>query len=133
MKQKIIETKISESIRAMDEKLSKRFINLDPQGYFIIKIDHSSTEIIVEHYKNDIDELGRAINPETGQPIKCKNEGKRSPENIYIGQSAKAVGIQITELNDPSSISKLDHALYLGRELQRAEECLKTGNHFIQD
>ncbi|MCF8135408.1 MAG: DUF4346 domain-containing protein, partial [Synechococcus lacustris] len=30
-------------------------------------------------------------------------------------------------------ISKLDHALYLGRELQRAEACLENGNDYVQD
>lgn len=30
-------------------------------------------------------------------------------------------------------ISCLDHALYLGRELQKAELCLESGSDYIQD
>jgi dihydropteroate synthase len=30
-------------------------------------------------------------------------------------------------------MSRLDHALYLGRELQRAERCLEDGSDYIQD
>ena len=133
MDQKIIEGKISDAIRVIDEKLSKRFIDLDPKGYFIIKLDQLSNELILEHYSNDIDNLGRAINPETGKPLECKGVQKRSPLNIYRGKSAKEIGIQISEGNKSYPLSKLDHAVYLGRELQRAEECLKQGKKYIQD
>jgi dihydropteroate synthase len=30
-------------------------------------------------------------------------------------------------------LSRLDHALYLGRELQKAERCLDTGEPYVQD
>ena len=133
MDQKSIERNISDAIRVIDEKLSKRFINLDPKGYFIIKLDQLSNELILEHYSNDIDNLGRAINPETGKPLECKGVQKRSPLNIYRGKSAKEIGIQISEGNKSYPLSKLDHAVYLGRELQRAEECLKQGKKYIQD
>ena len=33
----------------------------------------------------------------------------------------------------PSPLSRLDHALYLGRELQKAEWCLEQGLTYIQD
>ena len=133
MNTRISEEKISENINSQDEFLSKRFIELDPKGYFLIKLDQSSLSIVVEHYSNDIDDSGRAINPETGKPIKCKEESKRKPLKTYIGKSAKDVGIKITEEDKSSPVSKIDHALYLGRELQRAEECLKKGTNYVQD
>ena len=133
MDQKIIEGKISDAIRVIDENLSKRFIDLDPKGYFIIKLDELANELLVEHYSNDIDNSGRAINPETGKPLECKVVEKRSPLNVYRGKSAKEVGIQISEGNKPCPLTKLDHAVYLGRELQRAEECLKQSKQYIQD
>jgi len=133
MDQKIIQGKVSDAIRVVDEKLSKRFIHLDPKGYFIIKLDQLANELIVEHYSNDIDNLGRAINPETGKPLECKADQKRSPLNVYRGKSAKEVGIQISEGNQRYPLTKLDHAVYLGRELQRAEECLKQGKKYVQD
>tara|TARA_B100000700_G_C14422469_1_gene568823 strand:- start:61 stop:462 length:402 start_codon:yes stop_codon:yes gene_type:complete len=133
MNQPIIEEKIADAISVIDAKLSQRFIDLDPKGYFLIKLDLSTNQILAEHYSNDIDKLGQAINPETGQPLQCKGEEKRIPINIYKGKSAKEVGIQISEGNKSLPLSRLDHALYLGRELQRAENCLKNNQKYIQD
>tara|TARA_Y100001968_G_scaffold302157_1_gene315214 strand:+ start:165 stop:347 length:183 start_codon:yes stop_codon:yes gene_type:complete len=44
------------SIKILDDKLSKRQIELDPNGYFLIKIDPVSNELILEHYLNNIDQ-----------------------------------------------------------------------------
>ena len=121
------------SIKLLDAKLSKRQIELDPKGYFLIKIEPKTNELILEHYLNDIDQKGRAIDPESGEPIGCKTKSKNQPSNIYRGKSAKQLGIQISEGHGPFPISHLDHAIYIGRELQRAEQCLITGKQYIQD
>jgi len=121
------------SIRLLDAKLSKRQIELDPKGYFLIKIESTTNELILEHYLNDIDQKGRAIDPESGEPIGCKTKSRNQPSNIYRGKSAKQLGIQISEGHGPFPISHLDHAIYIGRELQRAEQCLITGKQYIQD
>ena len=121
------------SIKLLDAKLSKRQIKLDPKGYFLIKIEPKTNELILEHYLNDIDQKGRAIDPESGEPIGCKTKSKNQPSNIYRGKSAKQLGIQISEGHGPFPISHLDHAIYIGRELQRAEQCLTTGKEYIQD
>ena len=122
-----------DQINLLDEKLSKRFISLDPSGYFLIKQDKFKKEIIVEHYTNDIDDQGKAIDPDTGIPLSCRGEKERVPKTIYKGRSAKEVGIKLTEGEAPFPLSRLDHALYLGRELQRAEQCLITNKEYIQD
>ena len=121
------------SIKLLDDKLSKRQIALDPKGYFLIKIELLTNELIVEHYFNNIDNKGRAIDPESGEPIGCNTKRSNKPSNIYRGKSAKEVGIQISEGLSPLPISRVDHAIYIGRELQRAEQCLKTGEQYIQD
>ena len=121
------------SIKLLDAKLSKRQIKLDPKGYFLIKIEPKTNELILEHYLNDIDQKGRAIDPESGEPIGCKTKSRNQPNNIYRGKSAKQVGIQISEGHGPFPISHLDHAIYIGRELQRAEQCLISGKQYIQD
>ena len=121
------------SIKLLDAKLSKRQIKLDPKGYFLIKIEPKTNELILEHYLNDIDQKGRAIDPESGEPIGCKTKSRNQPSNIYRGKSAKQLGIQISEGHGPFPISHLDHAIYIGRELQRAEQCLITGKQYIQD
>ena len=121
------------SIRLLDAKLSKRQIELDPKGYFLIKIEPKTNELILEHYLNDIDQKGRAIDPKSGEPIGCKTKSSNQPNNIYRGKSAKQLGIQISEGDGPFPISHLDHAIYIGRELQRAEQCLISGKQYIQD
>tara|TARA_Y100001968_G_scaffold25135_1_gene19681 strand:- start:728 stop:1129 length:402 start_codon:yes stop_codon:yes gene_type:complete len=121
------------SIKLLDDKLSKRQIDLDPKGYFILKIDFSSNELILEHYLNNIDKNGRAIDPESGEPIGCKTKSRNKPNKIFRGKSAKHLGIQISEGLNPYPISRLDHAIYIGRELQKAEHCLKTGIQYEQD
>ena len=121
------------SIKLLDAKLSKRQIKLAPKGYFLIKIEPKTNELILEHYLNDIDQKGRAIDPKSGEPIGCKTKSRNQPNNIYRGKSAKQLGIQISEGLGPFPISHLDHAIYIGRELQRAEQCLITGKQYIQD
>tara|TARA_B100000700_G_C14451189_1_gene581700 strand:+ start:191 stop:592 length:402 start_codon:yes stop_codon:yes gene_type:complete len=131
---KSINTKdASKSILILDDALSKRLIELDPTGYFLIRIDKVKNIIIAEHYINDIDDKGRAVDVETGQPISCKEGIKRSPDKVFTGKSAKEIGIKITENSKQIPISKFDHALYLGRELQKAENCMILDSPYIQD
>ena len=133
MKNLDLQSDLINSIKLLDDKLSKRQIELDPKGYFLIKVERTTNELIIEHYLNDIDQKGRAIDPESGEPIGCKTKSRNQPSNIYKGKSAKQLGIQISEGHGPFPISHLDHAIYIGRELQRAEECLITGKQYIQD
>ncbi len=125
--------KRSKKILCIDNLHSKRFISLDPSGYFLIKLKRDNQEIIVEHYDNEIDKSGIAIDPETGEPIDCNNGKARLPIKIYKGRSAKEVGIQLTEGKEPYPISRLDHALYIGRELQKAEFSLVQDLPYLQD
>ena len=133
MKNLDLEDDLIHSIKLLDDNLSRRQIKLDPNGYFLVKIDFLLKELILEHYLNDIDNKGRAIDPISGKPISCKTKRSNQPSNIFRGKSAKEVGIQISEGHGPFPISRLDHAIYIGRELQRAEQCLRTGEHYIQD
>ena len=133
MKNPDLQEDLINSIKLLDDQLSKRQIELDPKGYFLIRIEPSMNELILEHYLNDIDQKGRAIDPESGEPIGCKTKSKNQPSNIYRGKSAKQLRIQISEGHGPFPISHLDHAIYIGRELQRAEQCLTTGKQYIQD
>ena len=119
-------------IKDIDIELSKRNINLDPNGYFLIKVDLINKKIIVEHYLNKINKKGVAIDPDTNMPITCREENKRKYNKIFIGNTAKEVGILISEKED-NLISKIDHALYMGRELQKAEECIMKNLEYIQD
>ena len=118
--------------KLIDKKLSQRDIVLDSSGYFIIKIDQVNKKIVVEHYLNNIDDKGIALDPITNKPIQCNKQNKRQYNKIFEGNTAKEIGILISEKNT-NLISKFDHALYLGRELQKAEECLLKDHEYIQD
>ena len=127
-------TSIAAAIDALDDRLSQRFIASDPSGYFLIKLDQEAGELVLEHYGNTIDEKGLARDSDTGEVLSCKGgHGPRQPSAVYRGPSAKQLGIQLTEGDGPHPVSCLDHALYLGRELQKAEQCLREGSTYVQD
>ena len=118
--------------KKIDNNLSNRYIELDPKGYFIIKVDLEKNKIILEHFLNNINDEGFALDPETNEPIKCDSQKKRVSNEVFKGISAKQLGILITEERN-DLITRFDHALYLGRELQKAEECLYKKLPYIQD
>lgn len=124
---------IPPSRQQLDDQLSQRFIALDPAGYFLIRIDSETAELVVEHYGNGIDERGLATDPGTGEVLSCRGGGVREPLAVFRGCSAKQVGIDLSEGPGPHPLSCLDHALYLGRELQRAQACLEQKIKYIQD
>jgi Domain of unknown function (DUF4346) len=121
------------SPQALDEALSSRFIALDPAGYFLIRVDAEAGELVAEHFANGIDARGLATDPETGEVISCRGGGPRTSLAVYRGRTAKELGILLSEGEGPHPISCLDHALYLGRELQKAEVCLLQGLDYVQD
>ena len=116
----------------IDNDLSNRYIDLDPNGYFIIKVDLEENKIVLEHFLNNINDDGYALDPETNEPIKCDSKYKRASNEVFEGISAKQLGILITEERN-DLITRIDHALYLGRELQKAEECLYKKLQYIKD
>lgn len=119
--------------QTLDEALSNRFIALDPAGYFLIKIDREAGELVAEHFGNGINDKGLATDPDTGEVIACRGAGPRTPDAVYRGRTAKELGIALTEGEGPHPVSRLDHALYLGREFQKAERCLIDGSDYVQD
>ncbi len=82
-------------------------LQTDPEGYFVIYPDSRRGHIVLEHYKND-GTLNTVIH---GKDI------------TYIYTTVIQRGL----------ISRLDHACYLGKELERAAASLRTGAPYIQD
>lgn len=122
-----------DDLRAIDDKLSKRDINLDPGGYFIIYLDRESRLICAKHFTNVIDERGLAIDPETGKVIPAKGKVERTQCTLFTGRTAKELCVVIFEQTQPCPVTMLDHAAYLGREFVRAESALVDGQEYIQD
>jgi dihydropteroate synthase len=117
----------------INDKLSQRFIALDPGGYFLIYIDTENALIYAKHFTNAINEKGLAVDPETGKPFPCGVKVERQPTAVFQAQTAKELCIQIFEAPEISLVTKLDHAAYLGREFLRAEMALATGQAYVQD
>jgi len=80
----------------------------DRAGYFLIKIGENREEITAQHYLID------------GRKTKYEFKGK------------DAVTIYKKILNE-HLVSQLDHAAYLGRELTKAEECIKNKKEYLQE
>jgi thymidylate synthase len=79
-------------------------VNLDPMGYFRITLD--GKEILVEHRFEDV------------------------TLREYRGKTAASLQHQIAR---DVAVSDLNHAIYLGRQLAKAEIALKDGREFVQD
>ena len=126
-------TILLESIQTIDDKLSNRYIALDPGGYWLIYLDRDAQLICVKHFANDINEQGLAVDPETGEVIPCKGVVERKPTIILQARTAKELCVKLFESDQSYPITMLNHAAYLGRELVRAEIALINGTDYIQD
>ncbi len=123
-----------QALAALDDKLSKRYIELDPAGYFLIYIDREAELICAKHFTNTINEKGLACDPETGKPLSVRGNIVRQETTIFTGHTAKELCMKIFEDKaNPCPLTYLDHAAYLGREFVRAEIALINGVEYIQD
>ncbi len=126
-------TLLTDNLTAIDNELSNRHIDLDPDGYFIIYIDREAGTICAKHYTNIIDDRGLAIDPETGLVIPAKGKVNRANATLFTGRTAKELCVQLFEQTQPCPLSMLNHAAYLGREFVLAEAALLSGSEYIQD
>lgn len=121
-------------LQAIDDRLAKRKIDLDPGGYYIIYVDREAGLICAKHYTNIINDQGLAVDPNTGEVIACGGKKvERVAETLYTARTAKEMCVKVIEEPQPCPITMLDHAAYLGREFTRAEYALITGEEYIQD
>jgi dihydropteroate synthase len=126
-------TLLADNLTAIDNELSNRHIDLDPNGYFIIYVDREAGLICAKHYTNIIDDRGLAVDPETGKVIPAKGKVNRTTTTLFTGRTAKELCVKLFEQTQPSPVSMFDHAAYLGREFVRAEIALTSGAEYIQD
>jgi dihydropteroate synthase len=118
---------------ALNDKLSQRFIALDPGGYFLIYLDRDLNLICADHYSNEINDKGLAVDPDSGEVIACDGGQKRLPTVVFNAKTAKELCIEIFEQADHCVVTCLDHAAYLGREFMKAEAALAQGKDYVQD
>ena len=104
-------------IETIEAEKNKRMI-LDPKGFFVIFIDKSRREIVVEFYEGVVKKKGTK-KPDTGK-LKA----------IVCGTDAVSLCHTIVR---EGLVSRMEHAAYLGREIQKAELALSTGTKYEQD
>jgi dihydropteroate synthase len=126
-------SELSDKITAIDNQLSKRHIDLDPGGYFVIYLDREAQLICAKHYTNIINEKGLAVDPETGKVIAARGKVERIAQTLYSAKTAKELCVKIIEQTQPCPLTMFDHAAYLGREFVRAEYALINSTEYIQD
>ena len=122
--------------RAMlDTFLSARSLAMDDKGYFLLKLDHAEGAIRATYHsciKNDRGEICDA----NGTRIKCDDggDGRPAPMAVFEGRTAKELTVAIFERwEHAGSLVSVGHAAYIGREAQRAEQCLFAGKFYQQD
>ncbi|KAF5069004.1 Pterin binding enzyme [anaerobic digester metagenome] len=94
-------------VPVFEGKINERFVR-DPSGSFKITVEDSAGE----------------------RMIKAVHYIKMEPQMAIFGSTAKEI---YDELLVRGLISRMEHAAYLGSELQKAEIALKTGKNYVQD
>jgi len=91
-----------------DNQLYRLDYEPDPKGSFTIWIDYHKQKIYVAHLK----------------------AGTNKPDLLLVSSKARPIYEEILNRN---LLTKIDHAFYMGRELERAEICLYLGKTYIQN
>jgi len=128
-----LQQQLYDKLHDIDDQLSKRSLDLDPSGYFIIYVDRQLDLICAKFYSNNINAQGLAVDPDTGKPIPAKGKVERQPIQLFSGRTAKEICVEIFEKTQPCPVTLFDHAAYMGRETQRAELALLQQKEYIQD
>jgi len=101
-------------------------VALDPKGFFIILLDRENGEIVVEHYTAEWDE--EAMKNYSGNWRACMKSQKLN--KVIRGKNAAEISHTIVR---EGLVSRLEHAAYIGRELQKAEKSLRENLPYEQD
>ncbi len=81
---------------------------IDPRGSFVICLKREAGEVFVDHFST--------AHKKTGY--------------FFRGREAKEI---ISNILNENLVSRLDHAYYLGKELERAFRALREGKPYVQD
>ncbi len=93
-------------INPLEVKKIDLVLKMDSAGYFKIWIDYGTCKIYLQRFENEV------------------------PTHTLIGTNAEFL---VKKAISEEFVTELTHAAYLGRELERAEICLKLGKSYVQD
>lgn len=116
----------------LDKILSTRGLAMDSKGYFFVKVIDGL--IVASFVSSMLNDKGEVCDFQ-GNTIKCCGTTKRPhPIKEWKCRTAKELTIEIFERWDQAKdVVTVGHAAYIGREAQRAEQCLYAGEAFQQD
>jgi len=124
---------VEERILAVDRQLSRRRLRLDPGGYFLVRCKQREQLLELTHFPCTVDDDTGLVVDDAGQFVPAKGDMQRAEgPTVFTGCSAKELYVQLFE-GEHCLVTQMNHAAYIGRELARAEECLRTGAQYIQD
>jgi len=95
-------------------KTKEKDVKLDRNGFFVIEIDNKEKCIRVEYYEN---------------VYKKEKIVSGNLKKIFTGKKADALCDTISK-NTP--VLNPEHYMYLGREIQRAENSLRNNKKYVQ-
>jgi len=96
------------------KKTPEKDVNLDPNGFFVIEVDHKQKMIHVEYYTN-VYKKDRIVSGNL--------------KMVFTGNKTDALCDTIAQ-NVPRLLP--EHYMYLGREIQRAQNTLEDNKKYVQ-
>jgi adenosylcobinamide kinase/adenosylcobinamide-phosphate guanylyltransferase len=116
----------------LDQFLSKRFMEMDKNGYFIVKVDTEKLVIRISFHSCIVNDKGEFFDLK-GNRLTCHG-GSPEPLKVWECRTAKDATHQILEQWEPGKeLLCIGHAGYLAREVQKAEYALYNGIKYQQD
>lgn len=116
----------------LDRFLSARSLTMDAKGYFMMKLDHDKSVIRATYHSCITNEKGEVCDL-SGKKISCNGKGP-DPMETFEARTAKELTVKIFERwEHAKDLVTVGHAAYIGREAQRAEQCLFAGEFYQQD
>jgi adenosylcobinamide kinase / adenosylcobinamide-phosphate guanylyltransferase len=125
----------AQEAKILDTLLSARSLTMDAKGYFMVQVDHAKCVIRSTFHSCIVNDQGEVCDV-NGKKIPCC-DGSKGPEPMatFEGRTAKELMCKIFEQWEYTDLVELSvgHAAYMGREAQKAEAALYTGQFYQQD
>mmetsp|Transcript_15814 Transcript_15814/g.45546 ORF Transcript_15814/g.45546 Transcript_15814/m.45546 type:complete len:337 (-) Transcript_15814:84-1094(-) len=119
--------------QVLDKFLSSRDLTMDSKGYFLVKLDHEKGIIRASYHSCIVNDKGEVCDIH-GNKLSCHGNNRPEPMKTFEARTAKELTVQIFERwEHAAELVSVGHAAYIGRESQKAEQCLFAGEFYQQD
>ena len=119
--------------QVLDKFLSSRNLTMDSKGYFLVKLDHEKGIIRATYHSCIVNDKGEVCDVH-GNKLTCHGNNRPEPMETFEARTAKELTVLIFERwEHAKELVSVGHAAYIGREAQKAEQCLFAGSFYQQD